>query len=140
MSVHIILSLVCVAEWPPFGKELLSRLTIRSLCILIFVILVISRFCFEERIWVLMLQFLVFAYVLLSFYITLAASFQYEFQFILINQNMPSELSHPYHLDESILMLCGISSNLSFSFHFSMKVLSADRKAPDGTPLFAYVA
>ena len=32
--VHIIFSSVLVADWPPFGKELLSRLTIYSLCIL----------------------------------------------------------------------------------------------------------
>ena len=31
--VHIILSLVWVAEWPPFGKELFTMLTICSLCI-----------------------------------------------------------------------------------------------------------
>ena len=31
---HIIFSLVCVAEWPPFGKSLLIRLTIFSPCIL----------------------------------------------------------------------------------------------------------
>ena len=34
MCVHIILSSVSVAEWPPFGKKLLTRLTICSLCIL----------------------------------------------------------------------------------------------------------
>ena len=32
--VNIILSSVWDAEWPPFGKELLTRLTICSLCIL----------------------------------------------------------------------------------------------------------
>ena len=31
--VHIIFSSVWVAEWPPFGKKLLTRLTICSLCI-----------------------------------------------------------------------------------------------------------
>ena len=42
-------SSVKVAEWPPFGQELLTRLTICSLCILSisFVILVISRFGFD---------------------------------------------------------------------------------------------
>ena len=30
--VHIIFSLVLVAEGPSFGKKLLTRLTIRSLC------------------------------------------------------------------------------------------------------------
>ena len=34
MFVHIIFSLVCVAEWPPFEKELLTLLTICFLCIL----------------------------------------------------------------------------------------------------------
>ena len=34
MFVHIIFSSVLVAEWPYFGKELLPRLTICSLCIL----------------------------------------------------------------------------------------------------------
>ena len=33
MSVHVIFSSVWVAEWPPFGKEQLIRLTICSLCI-----------------------------------------------------------------------------------------------------------
>ena len=32
LSVHIIFCSVWVAEWPPFGKELLTRLTICSLC------------------------------------------------------------------------------------------------------------
>ena len=32
--VHIILSSVWVAEWPSFGKQLLTRLTICSICIL----------------------------------------------------------------------------------------------------------
>ena len=34
MYVHIILSLVGVSEWPPFGKELLTWLTGCSLCIM----------------------------------------------------------------------------------------------------------
>ena len=34
MCVHIILNSVSVAEWPPFGKQLLTRLIICSLCIL----------------------------------------------------------------------------------------------------------
>ena len=34
MCVHFIFSLVWLAEWPPFGKELLTQLTIWSLCIL----------------------------------------------------------------------------------------------------------
>ena len=34
MCVHIIFSMVSVAEWPPFEKLLLTQLTICSLCIL----------------------------------------------------------------------------------------------------------
>ena len=34
MCVQIIVSSVLVVEWPSFGKELLTRLTICSLCIL----------------------------------------------------------------------------------------------------------
>ena len=34
MCVHIVFSSVWVAEWPSFGKELLTRFTICSLCIL----------------------------------------------------------------------------------------------------------
>ena len=34
MCVHIIFSSVSVAEWPPFRKKLLTRLTICFLCIL----------------------------------------------------------------------------------------------------------
>ena len=34
MCVHIISSSVSVAEWPLFGKELITQLTICSLCIL----------------------------------------------------------------------------------------------------------
>ena len=34
MFVHIMFSLVHVAEWPPFVKELLTRLTLCSLSIL----------------------------------------------------------------------------------------------------------
>ena len=34
MCVHITFSSVLVAEWPPFGKTLLTWVTIYSLCIL----------------------------------------------------------------------------------------------------------
>ena len=34
MCFHILFRSVWVAEWPPFGKELLTRLTICSFCIL----------------------------------------------------------------------------------------------------------
>ena len=34
MCVHIIFGYVSVAEWPPFGKKLFTRLAICSLCIL----------------------------------------------------------------------------------------------------------
>ena len=43
-------------------------------------------------------------------------------------------LSHPYLLDESAFILRGIWVNMTFSFHFSMKIILANRIAPDGTP------
>ena len=46
-------------------------------------------------------------------------------------------LSQPYRLDESIFIFRGIESVFSFLIHFSLKILSANRIAPDGTPRFA---
>ena len=45
--------------------------------------------------------------------------------------------SNRYHVDESTCIFRGIGSIFSFSFHFSMKIMSANRIAPDGTPHFA---
>ena len=45
--------------------------------------------------------------------------------------------SHPYHLDESILIFRDIRSKFSFSFNFSIKFMKANRIAQDGTPRFA---
>ena len=45
--------------------------------------------------------------------------------------------SYTYHLDESTFILRGTRSNFSILFHFSMKIGSANRIAPDGTPRFA---
>ena len=50
---------------------------------------------------------------------------------------MTNGLSHLYHLDESTFIVRGIRSNFSFLFHFSMKIMSANRIAPDGTPRLA---
>ena len=44
---------------------------------------------------------------------------------------------HPYHLDESTFIFRDIRSDFSFLFHFSMKIMSANRIAPDGTPRFS---
>ena len=44
--VHIIFNSGWVAEWPPIGKELLTRLTICSLCILTTCYFSYSRFDF----------------------------------------------------------------------------------------------
>ena len=41
-----------------------------------------------------------------------------------------------YHLDESTFIFRGIRSNFSFLFHFSMKIKTANRIAPDRTPRF----
>ena len=40
-------------------------------------------------------------------------------------------------MDESIFIFMGIRSNFSFFFHFSMKIIQANRIALDGTPHFA---
>ena len=48
-----------------------------------------------------------------------------------------NELSHHYHLDESIFILGASGNFFSILFHFSMKFMSANRIAPDGTPRFA---
>ena len=40
-------------------------------------------------------------------------------------------------MDESTFIFRGIRSDFSFLFHFSMKIMSANRIAPDGTPRFA---
>ena len=54
-----------------------------------------------------------------------------------INPLVTNGLSIPYHLDESIFIFRGIRSHFSFSIHFSMKIKSANRIAPDVTPRFA---
>ena len=55
----------------------------------------------------------------------------------LLSPLVTNGFSHSYHLDESTFIFRGISRNFSFLFHFSMKFMSANRKAPDGTPRFA---
>ena len=67
--LHLIMLCMCklyvkfvwVDEWPPFGKELFSRFTICS----VFNLSIWIHFGFENRVWFLMYQFLVFAYILL---------------------------------------------------------------------------
>ena len=44
--VHIIFSWDSVAEWPPFGKYLFTRLTVCSLCVLTFCYFSYFRFWF----------------------------------------------------------------------------------------------
>ena len=53
MCVHINFSSVQIAEWQPFGKELLTRLTIFSLCILTICNFSYFPFGLEVGIWVL---------------------------------------------------------------------------------------
>ena len=47
---------------------------------------------------------------------------------------MTNGFSHPYHLGESTFIFRGVRSDLELLFHFSMKILQANRIAPDGTP------
>ena len=56
---------------------------------------------------------------------------------VFLNPYKPNGISHPYQLDESIFILRGIEGYFSILFHFSMKNMSANRIAPDGTPRFA---
>ena len=66
MFVHKTFSSGWVAEWPPYGKELPTRLAVCSHCILSIVILVISRCGFEGGGWFLIAPVPVFiAYLLL---------------------------------------------------------------------------
>ena len=53
MFEQIVFRSVYVVEWPPFGKELLTRLTICSLCMLTICNFSYFPFCFGCRIWVL---------------------------------------------------------------------------------------
>ena len=53
-----------------------------------------------------------------------------------VNPLVTNGLSHPYHLDESIVIFRGIRSKISFLDEI-MKFLSANKIAPDGTPRFA---
>ena len=46
-------------------------------------------------------------------------------------------LFNRYHLDESIYIFRDIRSIFSFLFHFSMRIMSENRIAPDGTTHFA---
>ena len=50
---------------------------------------------------------------------------------------MTNGFSHRYTLDESIFSFRGIKSIFSILFNFFMKIMSANRIAPDGTPRFA---
>ena len=54
-DMQIILGSVKVAEWPPFWKQLLSKLTICSLCIMSSCCF-ISHFCFKDRIVVMIVS------------------------------------------------------------------------------------
>ena len=54
-----------------------------------------------------------------------------------INPLVTNGFSHPYHLDESTFIFRGIRNIFSFLFHFSMKIMSANRIALDGMPRFA---
>ena len=54
-----------------------------------------------------------------------------------VNPFVTNGFSHPYCLDESTFFLRGIRSKFSFLFNFSVKIMSANRIAPDGTPRFA---
>ena len=56
---------------------------------------------------------------------------------ICYNTLVTNGLSNSYYLDGSIFIFRGSRSIFAFLFHFSMKIMSANRIAPDGTPRFA---
>ena len=56
---------------------------------------------------------------------------------IVFNPYLTNEYSHYYLLGQSTFIFRGIRSDFEFSFHFSMKFLCANRKAPDKTPCSA---
>ena len=56
---------------------------------------------------------------------------------MIFNPLVTNGLSHPYHIDESILIFRDIRSIFSFLFHFSMKFMSANGIAPNWVPRFA---
>ena len=55
----------------------------------------------------------------------------------MFNPPVTNGLSHRYHLDKSTFVSKGVRCSFSFLFHFSMKIVKANRIAPDGTPRFA---
>ena len=59
------------------------------------------------------------------------------YRYVCFNPHVTNGLSHSYHLDDYIFILRGIRSNFLFLFHFSLKFLSANRIAPNGTSCFA---
>ena len=54
-----------------------------------------------------------------------------------VNPYVTNGLSHTYQMDESTFNFKRSGSDFSFLFHFSMKFVSANRIASDGTPRFA---
>ena len=59
-------------------------------------------------------------------------------QTLRINPYLTNGFSHYCHLGESIINFSGVWSEFDFFlFHFSLKILQANRIAPDGTPRFA---
>ena len=55
----------------------------------------------------------------------------------MFNPYMTNGLSHYYHLGESTLIFRGYRCDYKFLSHFSIKILLANRIAPDGTLHFA---
>ena len=53
---------------------------------------------------------------------------------LFFNLLVTNGLSRPYNLDESAFIFRGFRGEFSFLFHFSMKIISANRIAPNGTP------
>ena len=60
---------------------------------------------------------------------------EYDLQHVtLVNLYLTNGFSHYYHLGESTFIFRGIRSDFQFLNKFLMKILLANRIAPDGTP------
>ena len=57
---------------------------------------------------------------------------------MVFNPLVTNGFSHLYTLDDPIFSFRGIRSNFLILFHFLMKIMSANRIAPDGMPRFVW--
>ena len=64
----------------------------------------------------------------------LLASYFLSYLFFFISSYLTNGFSHHYRLDESTFIFRDVRSDFYVLSNFSMKILCANRIAPDGTP------